>query len=177
MAESSADDVTLRAVARQAGVSAAAPYHHFPDKDALLAAVARDGFEVLSEVQLATLDGPGPPADRLEQMVKQYVSFAMRHRTHYLLMFRTVPTDVGGAEGDALKSAASAAFGRLVQAVHQANARLEEDEAGRRALLGWALAHGAVDVARWAAALRPELDADQLAADVGRAVRTMALAP
>lgn len=176
VAESDAGDVTLRAVARQAGVSAAAPYHHFPDKDALLAAVARDGFEALSEVQLCVLNGPGSPPDRLEEMVKQYVLFALRHRTHYSLMFRTVPADVGGAEGDALKAAALAAFGRLVQAVHQANTRLGADEAGRRALLGWALAHGAVDVGRWAAALRPELDADRLATDVGRAVRTIALA-
>ena len=83
VAESDAADVTLRAVARRAGVSAAAPYHHFPDKDALLAAVARDGFEALTRVQLAILSGPGSARDRLEELVKQYVLFADGHRTHY----------------------------------------------------------------------------------------------
>ena len=48
VAESDVEQVTLRAVARRAGVSAAAPYHHFREKDALLAAVARDGFEALA---------------------------------------------------------------------------------------------------------------------------------
>lgn len=175
VAESAADDVTLRAVARRAGVSAAAPYHHFPDKDALLAAVARDGFEALSAVQIDVLGGPGSGPDRLEELVKQYVLFAFGHRTHYGLMFRTVPTEVGGGEGEALRDAALSAFGRLVEAVRNANPVLTVDEAGRRALLGWALAHGAVDVGRWGAALRPKLDPEALATDVGRAVRAMAL--
>lgn len=177
VAESDADEVTLRAVARRAGVSAAAPYHHFPDKDALLAAVGRDGFEALTKVQLDVLSGPGSAPDRLEELVKQYVVFAMEHRTHYGLMFRTIPTEVAGEEGRALMDAALSAFGRLVQAVRDASPGLGADEAGRRALLGWALAHGAVDVGPWAAALRPKLDAGELAADVGRAVRAMALQP
>lgn len=177
VAESDPEKVTLRAVARRAGVSAAAPYHHFPDKDALLAAVACDGFDALGSVQSAVLGGPGSASDRLEELARQYVLFAMRHRTHYRLMFRTVPTQVGGDEGVALREAASAAFGRLSDAVREANPRLTVEEAGRRAVLGWALAHGAVDVGSWAAALRPDHDADGLARDVGRAVRDIAAQP
>lgn len=177
VAESDAEKVTLRAVARRAGVSAAAPYHHFPDKDALLAAVACDGFESLGAIQLAVLGEPGSASERLEELVRQYVLFAVSHRTHYRLMFRTVPTEVGGDEGVALREAASAAFGRLSDAVREANPGLTSDEAGRRALLGWALAHGAVDVGSWAAALRPDHDTDALARDVGRAVRDMAALP
>lgn len=173
VAESDVADVTLRAVARRAGVSAAAPYHHFPDKDALLAAVARDGFDELSQVQLAVLGCPGSAQGRLEELVKQYVLFAVRHRTHYDLMFRTLP-DVGGAEGEALRDAALSAFGRLVEAVHAANPALSTDEAARRAVLAWALAHGAVDIGRLGQALRPGLDAEALAADVGRAAGLLA---
>jgi AcrR family transcriptional regulator len=175
VAESDAAEVTLRAVARRAGVSAAAPYHHFPDKDALIAAVARTGFEALSQVQLTVLSAPGSAVGRLEELVKQYVLFAVTHRTHYDLMFATVPSEIDGVESEALREAALSAFGRLVEAIRAANPALSTDEAARRALLSWAMAHGAVDVGRWGEALRPGLDAETLAADVGRAVGRLAL--
>ena len=171
--ESDAHGVTLRAVARRAGVSAAAPYHHFPDKDALLAAVARDGFDTLAQAQLEVLDGPGSAPDRLERLVTEYVRFALRHRTHYGVMFRMLPTEVGGVEGDALRAAALSAFGRLGDAVAAAAPGLSAEEANQRALLAWAFAHGAVDVGRWGAALRPGLDPEALGAEVGREVRRL----
>ncbi|MFK7928111.1 MAG: TetR/AcrR family transcriptional regulator, partial [Myxococcota bacterium] len=46
-----AQSLTLRGVARHAGVSSGAPYHHFDDKAALLGEVAREGFEQLAQVQ------------------------------------------------------------------------------------------------------------------------------
>lgn len=173
--ESAAADVTLRAVARRAGVSAAAPYHHFSDKDALLAAVARDGFEALSQVQFDVLGGSGSAQQRLELLVERYVLFAVNHRSHYDVMFRTLPTEVAGAEGDALHKAALAAFGRLVEAIQAANPALSADDATRRGVVAWAMAHGAVDVSRWGQALRSGLDAEALAGDVGRAAGRLAL--
>ncbi len=136
IADSDADEVTLRAVARRAGVSSAAPYHHFADKNALLAAVARDGFESLGEVQLEVLARPGSPRDRLERLVSGYVLFALRHPTHYRLMFRTPPSAVEGAEAAALREVALGTFGRLVEAVSAVNAGISAQEAARRALLG-----------------------------------------
>lgn len=174
-AESNPDDVTLRAVARRAGVSAAAPYHHFADKDALLAAVARDGFDALARVQVEALGRPGSARGKLEEMVERYVRFAASHQTQYHLMFRTLPTDIAGREGDALRSAALASFGRLVQAVHEANPALSFDDAASKAVLVWALAHGAVDVGRWGGALRPGFDAGVLAGEVGRAAGQLVL--
>lgn len=170
VSESTAGDVTLRAVARRAGVSAAAPYHHFADKDALLAAVARDGFDSLTRVQLDVLGGPGPARRKLEKMVEQYVRFAMGHQTHYSVMFRTLPTEVGGVEGDALRDAALASFGRLVDAIQVANPALSTDEVANKAILAWALAHGAVDVGRWGTALRPGVKEEAIASEAGRAV-------
>jgi AcrR family transcriptional regulator len=173
--ESTPDAVTLRAVARRAGVSAAAPYHHFADKDALLAAVARDGFDALTQAQMEVLGGRGSARRKLERMVEQYVRVATSHQTQYHLMFRTLPTDIGGPEGEALRGAALASFGRLVQAVHKANPELSTDEAANKAVLAWALAHGAVDVGNWGGALRPGFDAAALASEVGRAVGQLVL--
>jgi AcrR family transcriptional regulator len=175
VAESTPDAVTLRALARRAGVSAAAPYHHFADKDALLAAVARDGFDSLTRVQIEVLGGRGSARRKLEKMVEQYVRFATSHQTQYHLMFRTLPTDIGGPEGEALRGAALASFGRLVQAINKANPELSTDEAASKAVLAWALAHGAVDVGQWGGALQPGFDADALASDVGRAVGQLVL--
>lgn len=169
VAESAVEDVTLRAVARRAGVTASASYHHFADKDALLAAVARDGFDALTRVQLEVLGRRGSNRRKLEEMVKQYVLFAIAHQTHYELMFKTLPAEVGGAEGEALRDAALASFSRLVEAVRTANPALSSDEAGGKAMLAWALAHGAVDVGRWGGALAPGFTAEVLASDVGRA--------
>src|ERR1700754_291426 len=59
--------LTLREVARRAGVTHSAPYHHFPTKDALLAALAEDGFRVLYTEQLQAAAKAGPePRDRLQ---------------------------------------------------------------------------------------------------------------
>src|SRR5215471_7484310 len=57
--------LSLRAVARRAGVSQAAPYHHFPDKDALLAALGAEGFDALDRVMRERMEGVSDPAQRL----------------------------------------------------------------------------------------------------------------
>ena len=88
---------------------------------------------------------------------------------------RTLPTDIGGPEGEALRGAALASFDRLVQAIHKANPELSTDEAASKAVLAWALAHGAVDVGQWGGALRTGFDAAALASDVGRAVGQLVL--
>ncbi len=173
VAESDVEGVTLRAVARRAGVSAAAPYHHFPDKDALLAAIARDGFDTLATAQHAVLGGAGAAPDRLERLVTEYVVFALRHRTHYGVMFRALSADVGGVEGEALRASAVLTFGLLVDAVAAAAPQLEFNEATNNAVLAWSFAHGAADVGRWGSTLQPGLDPEILAAEVGCQVRRM----
>ena len=72
---------------------------------------------------------------QLEEMVEQYVRFAAGHQTQYHLMFRTLPSEVGGPEGDALRGAALALFGRFVQAIHKANPALSIDDAADKALV------------------------------------------
>lgn len=175
VAESDAEGVTLRAVARRAGVSAAAPYHHFSDKDELLAAIARDGFDRLAEVQRAVLDGAESAPDRLERLVTEYVVFALRHRTHYGVMVRALSADVGGTEGHALRASAALTFGLLVDAVAAAAPDVGVEEATTKAILAWAFAHGAVGVGQWGPALQPGMDPEVLAAQVGFQVKRMML--
>nr|WP_256736016.1 TetR/AcrR family transcriptional regulator [Mycolicibacterium hippocampi] len=177
IADSDVDAVTLRAVARRARVSAGAPYHHFEDKNALLAAVALDGFDALGRRQVEIADRETTGSARLERLAAEYVLFAWEHESHYRLMFRTLLLELPGAEAAALDQAARAAFSRLAEAITAANPALGQPESFQRALLAWSLAHGAVDVGRWGAGLTADLDRSALAADVGRAVRRLALEP
>lgn len=82
-----AEELTLRAVARAAGVSQTAPYRHFSDKGALLAAVAETGFSKLDERCGQAMSVPGGPRDRLHQLGKAYVQFALDEPALYRLMF------------------------------------------------------------------------------------------
>jgi AcrR family transcriptional regulator len=80
--------VSLRRVAREAGVSPAAPYHHFADRSGLLAAIAIRGAELL-ERELRSSIADAPTAIRaLVQAVQAYVSFARSHPGYVHVMLR-----------------------------------------------------------------------------------------
>lgn len=88
--EKSVEGFTLREAARRAGVSPAAPAHHFGSAKGLLTAVAREGFAEFGRM-LAEADakaGPDPQA-RLTAQGKAYVRFALANRARFLLMFRS----------------------------------------------------------------------------------------
>jgi len=82
-----AGELGLRAVARMAGVSQAAPYRHFADKQALLAAVAEEGFRTMTEAMLRAAESARDPAERLLGLGVGYVEFATTHRAHFRAMF------------------------------------------------------------------------------------------
>ncbi|WP_419758200.1 TetR/AcrR family transcriptional regulator [Acidisoma sp.] len=86
LAESGTEALSLRAVARRAGVSAMAPYRHFPDKEALLAAVAADGFREF-RAALEAADGSVPPDRALLEQGVAYVRFACEQPALFRLMF------------------------------------------------------------------------------------------
>jgi AcrR family transcriptional regulator len=88
IAEDGPDGFTLRDVARRAGVSPAAPYRHFRNKDELLAEVAFECSERLAQTVLAAI-AEVPPGDALEQFRRTgiaYVLFAWRHPEHFRAM-------------------------------------------------------------------------------------------
>jgi AcrR family transcriptional regulator len=76
--------ISLRELARRAGVSHAAPAHHFGDKVGLLTAIAVEGFDLLADELNAAFEATG---SFLEVGVA-YVGFAVRHRAHFEVMFR-----------------------------------------------------------------------------------------
>jgi len=79
--------LSLRAVAREAGVSAAAPYHHFRDKIELLLAVARQGFVSMGDYMRQCAEGIENPKARLNRLGVAYVCFARDHPALYHLMY------------------------------------------------------------------------------------------
>jgi AcrR family transcriptional regulator len=134
--------LTLRGAARLAGVSPAAPYRHFADKRALLAAVAEEGFRLLAA---ALRDAGGPGADpraRFRARGAAYVGFATRHPSHFRVMFGRELADRSGSPG--LAEAAKAAFDALVDgmtAAQQAGV-VREGDPRELGLTAWAAMHG-----------------------------------
>jgi AcrR family transcriptional regulator len=88
IAEQDVSSLSLREVARRVGVSHAAPYRHFQDKESLLAAVAEEGFIGLTEAMNRGIEqAPDEPLKRLEATGVAYVQFAVTHPSHYRVMF------------------------------------------------------------------------------------------
>ena len=79
--------LSLRAVAREAGVSPAAPYHHFKDKQDLLAAVANEGWMELGEAVAKARMGSPDAAHALSEIGVAYVTFARQNPALYRLMY------------------------------------------------------------------------------------------
>lgn len=89
IAKEGAEALTLRSAAREAGVSHAAPYAHFEDKEDLVAAVKDEGFRELFQLlgdALAAL--PKDPTARVEAIARVYLSFAAEQPAKYTVMFR-----------------------------------------------------------------------------------------
>ena len=84
-----AEAVSLRDIAQSLGVSRAAPYRHFADRDALLIAVAALGFEELAGIYESALTGPGDGRRRLRQAMRDYIGFANRRSGLHRLMFES----------------------------------------------------------------------------------------
>ena len=89
LAERGPESFSLREVARRAGVSPAAPAHHFGDASGLLTAVAALGFDALAQaLRAAETRGGRDPLKRLREQGVGYVEFATRHPARFRLMFR-----------------------------------------------------------------------------------------
>lgn len=94
IAEHGVEQLSLRALARRAGVSPTAPYRHFPSKRCLLAALMTRGFQRLEQAVRAGSDAAdGDPYERLLGAGRGYLSFARDNPTAYDLMFSSVLDD------------------------------------------------------------------------------------
>jgi AcrR family transcriptional regulator len=134
--------LSLREVARRAGVSHAAPAHHFGDRAGLLTAVATEGFVLFDRHLTKALAGSrATPVAQLPLLARAYADFAARHPGHFAVMFR--PALLRSDDPD-LVAAGDAAFQTLhahVERCQRAGWRPDVD--GRLlATASWALAHG-----------------------------------
>lgn len=143
MAERSDWTFTLREVARAAGVSHNAPYNHFPDRRALLAAVATRAFEDFGSALAESVAeaGSASVADRIRASARAYIAFALRNASRFRLMFSA---ELAGCEEAALTRAGERAFAVLRGLIDEGvgNRTLSPNPGGTHALAAWSLVHG-----------------------------------
>ncbi|MGW6490687.1 TetR/AcrR family transcriptional regulator [Streptomyces sp. NPDC055056] len=123
--------LSLRDLARRAGVSHAAPAHHFTDRTGLLTAIAAEGYALLA----AALD----TADDLRDAGVRYVRFAQEHPAHFQVMFS--PELLRGNDLE-LTAARALAGERLRAAVSDVPAEGRGEDARLAGVAAWSLAHG-----------------------------------
>ncbi|WP_369722691.1 MULTISPECIES: TetR/AcrR family transcriptional regulator [unclassified Bradyrhizobium] len=106
--------LTLRAVAREAGVSHAAPTHHFGDLTGLVSELAAIGFRQFNAAMASACDAATSPLERALARPKAYVAYAQAHPGMYGLMFRTERLDYSRPS---LHEAAESSFAGLANAI------------------------------------------------------------
>ncbi|MBV9894897.1 MAG: TetR/AcrR family transcriptional regulator [Chloroflexi bacterium] len=167
------EGLALREVARRAKVSHTAPYHHFVDKAALVAALVDTGFEQLTRAMLAassSTDAAGEGnLERLKAIGVAYVQFAIAHPALFRLLCRPEQrTPPSASEATPPTDAGRAAYAVLVDAVQACLASGEvQGDAEALALSAWCIVHGLatllLDGPLREVASRTELDVDNLA--------------
>jgi AcrR family transcriptional regulator len=139
VAEHGLRELTLREVARRVGVTHAAPYHHFPDRDALLDALADEAFVELDAAMTEAKQGVDDVSERLFVLGRAYVDFARRRPERIEVMFRrgktraAQPPELGARAFQHLVDAISA-----LQQAHKA----PQGDVYELVLSAWSLVHG-----------------------------------
>jgi AcrR family transcriptional regulator len=139
------DGLTLRGVGSTLGVSRTALYRHFTDKDALLAAVAAEGFRMLREETGRAWEDEGRGLHGFEAMGVAYVRFALAHPSHYRVMFSAARArDISSAADAELSEEGAGAFWVLVDALTalQGQNLARRGDPQQMALFVWAAVHG-----------------------------------
>ncbi len=134
--------LTLRAVAREAGVAAPSIYDHFPDVTQILAALSASCFADLDRAMLAARDPLGDPVDRLEAVCHAYLGWAREHPERYALAFGNPATGASRIEaprerGAAVFATVFASLGECVRALRSGSRDTSAD-----AVALWAGLHG-----------------------------------
>ncbi|GGZ00099.1 TetR/AcrR family transcriptional regulator [Streptomyces nitrosporeus] len=125
------DALSLRDLARRAGVSHAAPAHHFKDRTGLLTAVAAEGYALFAD---ALAKAPG-----LQERGVAYVRFASTHPAHFQVMFRP---ELHRADDPALLAARARATEALRSGVDGLPEAARGEDARLAGVAAWSLAHG-----------------------------------
>jgi AcrR family transcriptional regulator len=133
----SVDEVSLRAIARNIGVSATALYRHFPDKMALLKALAQHGIDRLGEEQRIALQSAGGGLDGFTAAGRTYVRFALRHPALFRLAMTCYPQPFA-PDPDAAD--AMALLRSSIAELLPAGSSVDEQRAA--VLQSWSMVHG-----------------------------------
>ena len=144
LAERGPAGFSLREVARRAGVSHAAPAHHFGDAEGLLTAVAIEGFQHLTAETTAAAAGVDDPVEALAHLARAYVTASLAHPGHCAIMFREDAVD---ADDPGYQEWGQRAYGVLLDAI----ARLAREQAPDldvelAAALCWSTVQGLITV-------------------------------
>lgn len=141
--EGSVDGFTLREVARRAGVSPAAPYHHFADKNDLVRQLAIRAFETMRQTLQTAADSATDSAQQLEAMGVAYLHFAFTHAAEFRFMFKRELCAAPG-QPDPLEEAGRAAQAVLhnVVVAAQANQTIRAGDPQMIVLSIWSVIHG-----------------------------------
>jgi AcrR family transcriptional regulator len=148
LAEAGIERFSLRGVAKRAGVSHAAPAHHFGDAAGLLTALAAEGFARFIATQQDRQDAaPAQPAEQLVAAGLGYIDFALAHPALFRLMFASERPDFAAPP---LRETARAAYQRLLDNVARVRGTPPEgDPAGMADVTAaWAIVHGLADLSQ-----------------------------
>ena len=142
IAEEGSHKVSLRALAREAGVSATAPYRHFPTKRCLFAAIATRGFRQMRERMLSACSDDLPLEERFIALGLTYIDYALENPATYQLMFGQVLDDFSGYEelGEAATASYAVLLG-MIRELQERNPSLTRDTEELGAVV-WAGVHG-----------------------------------
>ena len=144
IAERGAGGFSLREVARRAGVSHAAPAHHFGDAEGLLTAVAIDAFTHLHATTAAAFDRHDDAVDRLCAVGRAYVELAVEHPGHCAVIFRH---DLIDADSAAYAEAGDKAFGVLTASLEAVAAQVNPDlDIDVAAMTCWSAMQGLIEL-------------------------------
>lgn len=137
--------LSLRAVAREVGLTPMAIYRHFEGKDALLMALVEEGFAKLEESFAVALSRSKTPMKALERFLLAYAEFALAEPHAFELMFLIRRTGVPEAPASLRASPSPSAEG-LISAVREAMEAgdLKRGDPGETILTAWATAHGLI---------------------------------
>lgn len=147
LAEKGVEGFGLRECARRAGVSPAAPAHHFGNMTGLLTAIATLGFEGLADaMESAAAASDGTAGERLKAIGLGYIRFALTHPARFRVIFGHFPLDHGDT---ALASASQHAFDILAQtiAAQPGNSEPLDELAQADLVFAWSTVHGFANLA------------------------------
>ena len=133
-----AESLSMREVARRAGVSHQAPYHYFSDRSGIFAAISEEGFAGLAQAFRDVHETEMPAA---KAGFIAYLNFARKHVGHFRVMFRN---DICGVTSHALtQTAADSAFDELRLMVSRITGpEIDPNKAFTFAAMLWSLSHG-----------------------------------